>query len=135
MLIPLRLPAHHLQPLRICLEAEDELVRSPDRVRCGAGWFPLLTTAGHKIRAARPGVVLVAGRRHGVLTLSIRNPKTYDKTIAWERISEPIREAEEQSADICEFCGRPGQLRTEVYFYTACDGCQSKQPQGGWVPR
>jgi hypothetical protein len=135
VLIPIRTPERHLQPLPECRRAEDDLAHFSDQLRCGVGWLPTIAAAARPIREARPGVTLVAGRKHGVLQLSIRNPPRFDESVPWERISNPIAAAIDASSHVCEFCGRAGELRTQAYFYTACDGCESKQPVGGWVPR
>lgn len=38
-----------------------------------------------------------------------------------EEMYDRINKAEEDSTTICETCGKPGKLRREGWFYTACD--------------
>lgn len=47
-----------------------------------------------------------------------------------EEMGELIDAASERSAHTCEFCGLEGVLRTESWFYVACDRCEEKRRSG-----
>jgi hypothetical protein len=45
----------------------------------------------------------------------------YYMAASTDEMEQAIEEAEEESARTCETCGAPGELRGDVWLYTACD--------------
>jgi hypothetical protein len=89
---------------------------------CGDGWADLLVELSKKIQAhlktispvvAEEIVALQVKEKFGTLRFYV---SAYDETIG-----SFIEEAETKSADICEQCGKPGSLRGNRWYYTACD--------------
>ena len=45
-----------------------------------------------------------------------------------DEMEDAIREAERLSAITCEYCGKPGSLRTKGWLFTLCDDCDRDRP-------
>jgi len=101
---------------------------------CGDGWYRLL----HDLSSAIEEVAFKQGvdpdssawpkasqvkEKFGTLRFYVRGRS--------EEMGQLIEEASKRSAHTCESCGLEGELRTESWFYVACDRCEEKIRQRG----
>jgi len=101
---------------------------------CGDGWYRLL----HDLSAAIEEAAFKQGldpdssawpkasqvkEKFGTLRFYVRGRS--------EEMGQLIEEASKRSAHTCESCGLEGELRTESWFYVACDRCEEKIRQRG----
>ena len=83
------------------------------------GWWPILDRYVPKILSLDPNVQLYIKEKHGVLRIEMSSSLIdIDKHIEIENAAEPA------SSTVCEYCGRPGKLRTNrSWLSTLCDRC------------
>jgi hypothetical protein len=82
----------------------------------GEGWHPVVKKAVDEI-IARGGTILQVKEKFGGLRLYCQGDEdVYDIALAAEKACESI----------CEFCGKPGTLRTGGWLKTRCNECQAK---------
>lgn len=87
-------------------------------IYCGDGWFDLVYNLCKEIHPMRPKVMQIK-EKFGGLRFYCSFPKDYS-----EKGYVFIRKAEEQSFEICEECGEPGQLRIHNgWRMVSCQGC------------
>ncbi len=48
--------------------------------------------------------------------------KTLEEELAHKRLDYLVSDAENRSAETCEFCGKPGELRSGNWLQTLCEG-------------
>lgn len=90
------------------------------------GWWPILDKYIPQMIALDPNCTLLVKEKYG--TLRIR-PYKITNGSSWEAFYDIANEAELESAQICEFCGKPGRLHEEDYWCkTMCDFCAAKDP-------
>lgn len=85
----------------------------------GMGWWPLLDKYIPAIQALDPDCEFEPKEKFGTLRL-----QAFCGSHGYA-ISKLEQQAEEESAKICEYCGKPGRLRREnrVWMLTLCDEC------------
>jgi hypothetical protein len=82
----------------------------------GDGWKPLIN------------LVVLAAKDEGVKIAQIKEKfgelRIYVGSNASQRLLNLINEAENLSSTICEYCGKPGHLRTNrSWLKTLCEEC------------
>lgn len=96
---------------------------------CGDGWFSLIYKLSADIErlAVESGLnplsdewpeVTQVKEKFGALSYYMRG--------ASEEMGKLIMEFEEQTARVCEICGKDGKLRREGWLKVRCDGCQAE---------
>lgn len=100
---------------------------SPDFevVWCGEGWKPLVSDCHDELAAAFPNYRFYAiKQKWGVLTFQARpraGEVTSEELALVDEITDGFRCASEA---VCEWCGRPGSLRSDgPEWLTLCDPC------------
>lgn len=89
----------------------------------GPGWWPMLDDLLSEARKVAPDVTHEEKEKYGLCDLFLWSKSQQDD------LYDISVKAEEQSVHICEFCGRPGRLRTDrPWFQTLCDGCDALKP-------
>lgn len=108
----------------------------------GPGWRPLLTDLHKELLEARPDYQVVQVKeKWGTLRVYITgtpiqadiigggrvlNVKIKDTATDtdWRTVQTIVNKYEKKSAEICEECGQPGVLRTDLgWVRTLCDHC------------
>lgn len=109
--------------------------RHPDgfQVYAGRGWIGLVRECHNELELAFPNYELLAVKeKYGELAFQAfpraSQPGgaawTIDESHAVDRITDEFREL---STQVCEECGRPGQLReTRSWELTLCDSCDQR---------
>ncbi len=96
------------------------------RFSTGPGWWPILDLYLPPVWDSDPEAELYIKEKYGLLRIGISSQK-----IPFDRQIEIEDEAEELSSKICEYCGRPGQLRTDRgWIKTLCDRCAADEKAG-----
>ena len=91
------------------------------------GWFELLKELSDKIVTSGIAVrAMQVKEKFGTLRFYVDYPQGSSND-DWHKIESLIREAEEKSAVTCEFCGKPGQERSEGWIKTLCDDCNTER--------
>lgn len=91
-------------------------------IYCSDGWYDILERLCEDVYAMRPKVMQIK-EKFGTLRFYASFPSDYAEQ-GWER----IRQAEQESAEICEICGEPGELRIiDGWRDTLCDKCHKRQ--------
>ena len=85
----------------------------------GPGWWRILDKYIPKILEADPDCDLYIKEKYGVLRIEMSSSKiNQQQMIDWENA------AEEESAWVCEFCGKPGRIRRDrAWLQTFCYRC------------
>ena len=81
---------------------------------CGDGWFQLIWDLSLKLEGERCKAVQVKEKFGG-----LRFYTDYLSEKGWDYVCE----AEEESYNICELCGKPGVLRKGGWMRTLCKDC------------
>lgn len=91
------------------------------KIYCGDGWFSILEKLFEEIYAMNPRILQIK-EKFGVLRISASFPSDYREE-GWEK----IKKAEEESTNICEKCGSPGEAQIiDSWRYTICSTCLEK---------
>lgn len=86
----------------------------------GNGWVPILEEMFDKLKAIGwEGDVSQIKEKFGILRIYL--------TEETDEVEEIVREAEDKSAKVCEFCGSPGTLGGEYWLKTLCPECRIKE--------
>ena len=103
------------------------------RLSVGPGWWPILDVYVPKILERDSEAELYIKEKYGLLQIEISSAKiSVEEQIALENA------AEHASSTVCEFCGQPGELRTQrSYLQTLCDSCNccNVHTLDGWNER
>lgn len=96
------------------------------------GWYPIVAKLNEDIAALYPDYqVLQVKEKFGGLRYYYEIYKQGDdffEPVLDDKVDELVREAEEKSLKICELCGEPGELKTDVWWHkTLCDNCNEKR--------
>lgn len=88
----------------------------------GKGWWPLLDKYIPAILEIDAECDFDPKEKYGELRLEATPSADCENRMA---IYELEQEAENESATVCEYCGKPGRLRTEKrsWYLTLCDEC------------
>lgn len=91
-----------------------------DTIDIGPGWFDLLARLDRQLAEISPGYVIEQCKtKFGTLRYYAR-PEDADHTDA-ARFSDIIRDAEDESATVCEDCGQPAQqVTSRGWVWTLC---------------
>ena len=73
---------------------------------------------------------LMFSRKLGIPYWKIVNFRRKFYKTAEEKISDRISQAEDESYETCESCGKPGKTRGGGWVYTACESCHEKYEEG-----
>lgn len=96
---------------------------------CMAGWFDIIHDLSLKLEA-----LIVAMPEEERKDYKCSQCKEKFGTLRFYMTSETdemeklISEAESASAKTCEYCGKPGTLRTKGWCFTLCDKCDVERP-------
>jgi len=91
-------------------------------IYCGDGWFDILWRLCEEIYAMRPKVLQIK-EKFGTLRFYASFPEEYT-----ERGWNLIFKAEEESAETCETCGQPGEMRiNDGWRSVNCEDCFNKK--------
>lgn len=97
----------------------------------GKGWWSLLEKYIPAIQALDPGCEFEPKEKYGELRLQVfcSTDLERDSRLELYRLEQ---EAEDESAKVCEYCGKPGRLRTEnrSWYLTLCDECDKLDREG-----
>ena len=94
---------------------------------CGPGWNKLLLALDAKL-AAIDSKYTIGQYKEKFGTLRFYVNASYGLSDdAYKKFLSTISEAESESARVCETCGKPGRLRGDRWWYTACDACDAKR--------
>ena len=87
----------------------------------GKGWWGLLDKYIPAIQSLDPNATFLPKEKYGELRLqAFLTDSCKEKNAVWHL----EREAEDASSHICEYCGEPGEPRTDrVWIKTLCDKC------------
>lgn len=105
-------------------------IQIPFRIECSLGWYDLIYSLCQDIRKIlekcpelkKTFGVLQVKEKFGGLRFYIGSGN--------DEIFDRIHEAEEESYKICELCGKPGKLRTDLIWYkTLCEDCYKKRKE------
>jgi len=92
----------------------------------GDGWEPLLRELSSKLEPLikaeyeKDPEIEKAGYYKASQVKEKFGTLCFYMTAETDEMTELIREAEDKSAVTCEDCGKPGKLRGDGWFYTAC---------------
>ena len=91
------------------------------------GWWRILDRYIPKILEADPDVYLYIKEKYGYLRIEMASSKIdLQQMIDWENA------AEVESSTVCEWCGQPGRIRTDLMWYqTLCDRCADVRGDNG----
>jgi len=90
---------------------------------CGDGWFDLIDELSRRITEITEDVIASQVKeKFGGLRFYVGGIPTE----FFEKIDDLIEEAEKKSYEICEVCGKPGEIRDEGWVSTLCDECNKK---------
>ena len=80
----------------------------------GKGWAPLINRVFDKLETIKGSIKIVQVKEKwgGLRIYTDYSNKELDKV---------IYDAEKESLEICEVCGKPGKLRGKTWYYTSCD--------------
>ena len=80
----------------------------------GKGWAPLVNRVFDKLETIKGSIKIVQVKEKwgGLRIYTDYSNKELDKV---------IYDAEKESLEICEVCGKPGKLRGKTWYYTSCD--------------
>lgn len=92
-----------------------------ETVDVGPGWFELITRLDTQLARLSPGYVLEQCKtKYGTLRYYAR-PEDSEDVDTQVTFNEIIRDAEDESARICEDCGEPGQqVALHGWIWTLC---------------
>ena len=105
---------------------------------CGDGWFQLIYRLSAQIEAeARelgfdpksqkwPSALQVKEKLGTLKFYCAVGNRNRDGRGMVPSIRSLLMAAEDYSAEICERCGQPGELRTDGYWRVTCAGCEEK---------
>lgn len=104
-------------------------------ISCGDGWFEILRRFAEALEQSTPldqalPQVVQIKQKFGDMRIYVVNPsvdgRPQDPEIV-ETVHTMIQELEEMSHTICETCGRPGELRTDIgWWRVSCDACAKR---------
>lgn len=98
---------------------------------CGSGWNALLVELDAKLAKLDPQYKIGQYKeKYGTLRFYADASEGLGDA-AHDEFYRLIEEAQRASAKICEVCGKPGELRGNGWWYTACDECNEKRRHGG----
>ena len=87
---------------------------------CGDGWFELIYELSKRISEYDPEVVAVQVKeKFGTLRFYIHGGD--------EKVDDMIDQAEWESSETCEACGKLGSLRGTSWVITLCENCWKKR--------
>lgn len=90
----------------------------------GKGWHGLLDKYLPQIWIIDPDCDLIIKEKYGTLRIQ---PYKVSEGVSRNDIHTIARDAEKESATVCELCGAPGSLRTDRdWWETLCDECVSR---------
>ena len=80
----------------------------------GKGWTPLVNRVFDKLETIKGSIKIVQVKEKwgGLRIYTDYSNKELDKV---------IYDAEKESLEICEVCGKPGKLRGKTWYYTSYD--------------
>lgn len=80
----------------------------------GKGWASLVNRVFDKLETIKGSIKIVQVKEKwgGLRIYTDYSNKELDKV---------IYDAEKESLEICEVCGKPGKLRGKTWYYTSCD--------------
>lgn len=91
-----------------------------------SGWWPLLDKYIPRMLELDPDCTIFVKEKHATMRL---RPYKITNGHPWIEFYKIGEEAEEESASVCEFCGKPGRIRDdEDWMKTLCDDCAAKDP-------
>jgi len=92
---------------------------------CGNGWFKLLDELSAKLESLNV-IASQVKEKFGGLRFYIEScsDEIYNKADNY------ITEAENKSYEVCEICGKEGELRHGGWLQTTCDTCQKLYEEG-----
>jgi len=96
---------------------------------CGDGWYSLIDDLCRKIMEIDPNGHVVADQvkeKFGGLRFYFHLEHAEDSGCEdlFDKVEDLVRETEDKSLTICEYCGGPGKQRYEGWMvYTLCDTC------------
>lgn len=98
-------------------------------IDAGNGWRSLISTAIAGIAQAAGDRVTIrkVGEKMGYLDLRLAVRELPRETI--NAVYGIAGQARAQSGDICELCGRPGEIRRTGWHRVRCDGCEDEHPR------
>lgn len=89
----------------------------------GEGWHPLVIPLIDAVLDAG-GAIHQIKEKFGGLRFYYELPEPYSEVN--EKIDAMIAAAEDESYHICEYCGKPGEMRGDHYWWkTLCDDCEN----------
>ena len=98
------------------------------RFSVGPGWWGILDKYVPQFVASNPACNLYIKEKYGVLRIYVTGKVKFLN--AFEQMAE---EAELESETICERCGAPGRLRTNLpWIQTLCDRCLEADFEQRW---
>lgn len=112
--IELKAKYPELFPLRPKFNNPEELTNEPYcGFGCGEGWKDLLYALCEELKPYKVSGVSQIKEKYAGLRFYVNaaEPEAYKIIAKYETLS----------LTICETCGKPGSLREEGYYYTACD--------------
>ncbi|MBO0979279.1 hypothetical protein IPV10_01720 [Microbacterium sp. SD291] len=91
-------------------------------IEAGPGWFDLITRLDAQLAHLSPGYAVEQWKtKYGTLRYYAR-PEDIDDIDSQMTFNEIIHNAEDESTNICEECGAPGQQVTlRGWIWTLCD--------------
>lgn len=93
------------------------------------GWFELLKELSDKIVATGIAVkVIQVKEKFGTLRYYVDYTQGTSSD-DYHKIESLIRETEIKSGETCEFCGKPGQERSDGWIKTLCDDCNAAREE------
>lgn len=100
------------------------------RIYCGWGWAEILRSFHDTVVEVDPNYRLwVVKEKWGELAINAGQHNS--DTAHSARVAEIIELARQESTEICEWCGDPGQLRELTRERTLCDPCTSAMVESG----
>lgn len=92
---------------------------------CADGWFDLIDELSEKLEK---GIVKLKNSGEKNLPVAAQVKQKFGTLrfymdCATEEMYDWVFEAEDKSATICEYCGKPGKTRQKGWIETLCDGC------------
>jgi hypothetical protein len=101
-------------------------------ITCGDGWFDIIDELFEKISKQHPNVYLTQVKEKlGLLRVYfdfVKNKTTEEVEEVWKLVFKSVK----KSSKICEFCGKPGNIRKEGWHKILCDACHEKREKNIW---
>jgi len=90
---------------------------------CGDGWYDIIYDLS-KVLEPNGIVASQVKEKFGTLRFYICGG---DENTDHDAVRAAIDKAEELSTKTCEYCGKPGSLRSGSWLKTLCDECKTKE--------